>query len=132
MGPMLLCLAWKTPHLVPQGSGRRKQLNQGDVEADRVLHHREVEIRRGQDRTNHSSSSGAQELGGHTASGRDAFFSKPALVQILDVKKKQTSALCQNADLVSMNYFSLRFTPTATERLLHERACDGSAQQSCL
>lgn len=32
-----------------------------------------------------------------------------------------------------MNYFLLRFTPTATKRLSHARACAvGSAQQSCL
>lgn len=38
-------------------------------------------------------------------------------------------SLCQNADLFSMNYFLLRFTPTATERLSRGRACAvGSAQ----
>lgn len=42
-------------------------------------------------------------------------------------------SLCQNTDPFSMNYFLLRFTPTATERLTRARACAvGSAQQSCL
>lgn len=37
------------------------------------------------------------------------------------------------ADLFSMNYFLLRLTPTATERLTRGRAwAVGSAQQSCL
>lgn len=42
-------------------------------------------------------------------------------------------SLRSNDDLFSMNYFLLRFTPTATERLTRERACAvGSAHQSCL
>ena len=48
-------------------------------------------------------------------------------------KKEEEEEEKKKADLFSMNYFLLRFTPTATERLTRERACAiGGARQSCL
>lgn len=48
-------------------------------------------------------------------------------------KKEDEEEEKKKADVFSMNYFLLRFTPTATERLTRERArAIGGARQSCL